>query len=270
MATSVPPHHRRRTQAQRAAATREALLDATVACLIEDGYATTTTSRVAERAGVSRGAHLHPFQTRSALVAAAIRHLSWRRGRELHAAVEGLPEGEGRVAAALDLLWATYSSPLFAAALELWSHARTDAELREHLVAVDRALDAETLGLAHRLVAVEQLLDLLGEDVLAARDDHVVIAAVDEQAPRLVEVADVARGHQAVGQQLLVLAARVAGERHDVADEDAPRRSGRHVVAVVVDDAHPRAPRRRSDALGRGEEVLGRGDRRVGDLGRAI
>ncbi len=61
----------RRSQAQRSAATREALLDATIACLVEDGYANTTTSKVAERAGVSRGAHLHHFQTRSALVAAA-------------------------------------------------------------------------------------------------------------------------------------------------------------------------------------------------------
>src|SRR4051812_28825958 len=151
MTTSVSHHRRRRTQAERSAATREALLDATIACLVEDGYANTTTSRVAERAGVSRGAHLHHFQTRSALVAAAVKHLSWRRGRELHDAVEDLPEGEGRVAAALDLLWATYSRPLFAAAMDLWAHARTDPELREHLVAVDRALDAETLQLARRL-----------------------------------------------------------------------------------------------------------------------
>jgi AcrR family transcriptional regulator len=54
----------RRSQAERSAATRDALLDATIVCLVEDGYANTTTSRVAERAGVSRGAHLHHFQTR--------------------------------------------------------------------------------------------------------------------------------------------------------------------------------------------------------------
>src|SRR3954463_12602687 len=105
MATSTRP---RRSQAQRSATTREALLDATVACLIEDGYANTTTSRVAERAGVSRGAHLHHFQTRSALVAAAIEHLSRRRGAELYAAASDLPEGRDRIAAGLDLLWDSY------------------------------------------------------------------------------------------------------------------------------------------------------------------
>src|SRR3954464_2789270 len=77
MATSASPQ--RRSQAERSATTREALLDATVACLIEDGYAHTTTSRVAERAGVSRGAHLHHFQTRTSLVAAAIAPLSCPR-----------------------------------------------------------------------------------------------------------------------------------------------------------------------------------------------
>src|SRR3954463_12947322 len=106
MATSATPQ--RRSQAERSATTREALLDATVACLIEDGYANTTTSRVAERAGVSRGAHLHPFPTRTALVAAAHEHLPRRRGAELYAAASDLPEGRGRIAAGLDLLWDSY------------------------------------------------------------------------------------------------------------------------------------------------------------------
>jgi AcrR family transcriptional regulator len=197
MATTASDHHRRRTQAERSAATREALLDATVACLIEDGYASTTTSRVAERAGVSRGAHLHHFQTRSALVAAAIRHLSWRRGRELHAAVEDLPEGEGRVAAALDLLWATYSSPLFAAALDLWSHARTDPELRERLVAVDRALDAETLGLARRLfpeAAAREDFEGLVETSLAAIRGLALENMLDPGGERSAELWPYTRG----------------------------------------------------------------------------
>jgi AcrR family transcriptional regulator len=149
MATSASPQ--RRSQAERSATTREALLDATVACLIEDGYAHTTTTRVAERAGVSRGAHLHHFQTRSALVAAAIEHLSRRRGAELYAAAEDLPAGRGRIAAGLDLLWTSYASPLFQAALDLWADARTDPELREHLIDVERVLDRQTVELARRI-----------------------------------------------------------------------------------------------------------------------
>lgn len=140
-----------RTQAERSAATREALLDATIVCLVEDGYANTTTARVAERAGVSRGAHLHHFQTRSALVAAAVEHLRGRRARELLAAADALPSGPERIAEGLDLLWSSYSSPLFQGALDLWSAGRTDAELREHLVTIEREFDRHTLQLARRL-----------------------------------------------------------------------------------------------------------------------
>jgi AcrR family transcriptional regulator len=141
----------RRSQAERSSATREALLDATIASLVEDGYASTTTSRVAERAGVSRGAHLHHFQTRQALVAAAIEHLARRRSAELLQAAEELPAGRERVAAGLDLVWSNYASPLFQAALDLWTCARTDAELRAHLIEVERELDRQTLELARRL-----------------------------------------------------------------------------------------------------------------------
>jgi AcrR family transcriptional regulator len=141
----------RRSQAERSAATRDALLDATIACLVEDGYANTTTSRVAERAGVSRGAHLHHFQTRQALMAAAMERLAERRGAELLAAAEGLPEGRERLVQGLDLLWASYANPLFQAALDLWSHARTDADLRERLVPVERRLDRQTLAITKQL-----------------------------------------------------------------------------------------------------------------------
>jgi AcrR family transcriptional regulator len=141
----------RRTQASRSAATREALLDAAISCLIEEGYANTTTSRVAERAGVSRGAHLHHFQTRNALVAAAVAELARRRHEELLAAGEALPDGPGRTLGGLDLLWAHYASPLFQAALDLWADARNDEELRAHLIEVERVLDRQTLELTRRL-----------------------------------------------------------------------------------------------------------------------
>jgi AcrR family transcriptional regulator len=140
-----------RTQAERSATTRQALLDATIACLVEEGYANTTTARVAERAGVSRGAHLHHFQTRSALVAAAVEHLRVRRAEELMAAADALPSGPERVTQALDLLWRSYTSPLFQGALDLWSAGRTDAELRSHLVKIERDFDRQTMELARRL-----------------------------------------------------------------------------------------------------------------------
>ena len=80
-------------------------------------------------------------------------------------------------------------------------------------------LDAERGGLDDLGVPADQILDLGGEHVLAAGDDHLVVAAADVEQAVLVEVADVARRHQPV-DDLLVAAAGVALEREGVADED--------------------------------------------------
>jgi AcrR family transcriptional regulator len=139
-ATQQP--RRRRTQQERRAATRAALLDATIECLIEYGYAGVTTTKIVERAGVSRGAQVHHFPTKAQLVADAVAHLANRMSEELAAEVATVPSGARRLDAVLDLLWQTHSGPLFQAALELWVAARTDVELRGHLVALERDINA--------------------------------------------------------------------------------------------------------------------------------
>ena len=115
-----------------------ALLDATIDCLIDYGYPGTTTARIAERAGVSRGAQIHHFHTKAGLVAEALHQLAERRASQLVPRLERLPAGDGRVTAGLDLLWDAHTDPLFDAALELWVAARTDDELRGHLAPVER------------------------------------------------------------------------------------------------------------------------------------
>jgi AcrR family transcriptional regulator len=132
----------RRTQAERSAETRERLLEATLACLVERGWAGTTTTVVAERAGVSRGAELHHFPTRGELLAAAVQHLAERRLEEYRRAVAALPAGSDPVAKGVELLWETFSDPTAYALLELVVAARTDPELRASLAPVARALDA--------------------------------------------------------------------------------------------------------------------------------
>jgi len=140
-----------RTQEQRSAATRAALLDATIDCLVDYGYAGTTTTRVAERAGISRGAQMHHFQRKAPLVVAALLRLAERRRRELlERAERELPE-DPDPAAALDILWSTFSGPLFTAALELWIAARTDPELAEHLLPAEREIGRGARAVARQL-----------------------------------------------------------------------------------------------------------------------
>jgi len=117
---------------------RHALLEAAVDSLVELGFAHTTTLEVQRRAGVSRGALLHYFPSKAALVVATIAHLAERRGRALKQRALELPTGAGRVDAVLDLLWESFAGPMFQVAIELRAAARTDAELRGALTPIER------------------------------------------------------------------------------------------------------------------------------------
>lgn len=140
--TSTRTH---RTQQQRREQTREALLDATITCLVELGYARTTVQEICARAGVSRGAQQHHFTTKAELMTSALEHLFDRLIAEVTTAAAALPPGRERLVTGIDLLWAAYSGTLSTAAMELWVAARTDDELREALLPVDRALGHATL-----------------------------------------------------------------------------------------------------------------------------
>src|SRR5262249_32964903 len=120
----------RRTQAERSAATKARLLDATIECVRDLGYARTTTPEIARRAGLSRGAQLHHYPTKAELVAGAIEHLVERRNREFREAFARVPAGADHYAAALDLLWSMLCGPLADAWREVALAPRADPGLR--------------------------------------------------------------------------------------------------------------------------------------------
>ena len=86
------PRRARRTQDERTAETRARVLDAAIECLIDEGYPGTTTKRIAERTGVSRGAQQHHFPKRHDLVIQAVTHLANRRLAELPRDLDEAPE----------------------------------------------------------------------------------------------------------------------------------------------------------------------------------
>lgn len=134
-----PTRRGRRTQQQRRDATREGLLGATVQCLVELGYAATTTLEIERRAQVSRGARIHHYATKGALLAAAVDHLYQRISDHYAQAFGALSPHESealRFRRGLGLLWEIYASPDYVAVLELNAAARTDADLAERLRAV--------------------------------------------------------------------------------------------------------------------------------------
>lgn len=123
-------HGAGRTQEERRTRTRTRLLDATVDCLVELGWSGTSTTEVAGRAGVSRGAQQHHYPTKMGLVAAAMEHLLERQRLAYEQAYAILPPERRNVEGALDLLWNVFRQPSALALLELSVAARTDDELK--------------------------------------------------------------------------------------------------------------------------------------------
>ncbi|RLV48190.1 TetR/AcrR family transcriptional regulator [Nocardioides mangrovicus] len=157
-------------QEQRSRATRRRLLEATVGCLVDHGYAGTSTTLVSERAGVSRGAQLHHYPSKADLVLAAVRHVSEQRGLELREAAASLPQGAGRTRAVLGMLGDHFTSPVFAAALELWVAARSDEPLRGEVAELEQQLGRDT----HRMT-----VELLGADESRPGERELVQATLD-------------------------------------------------------------------------------------------
>lgn len=119
----------RRRQAERTSATRRALIDATVASLVERGFARTTTTSIVRDAGVSLGALSHHFPSKNELMTATVAHLLQRRQEEFREQAAAVGDGEDRVEKVIDLLWTAFSGPTFVAWVELWVGGLRDPEL---------------------------------------------------------------------------------------------------------------------------------------------
>lgn len=118
----------RRTQADRTAETRQLLLQAAVGLLHEKGYSGTTTERIADEAGVSRGALRHHFPTRAALMAEIIGEVFEQETREYEDIRAKTGKGS-KVSDWPELLWGVLSRPSGMAVLEILQASRSDPEL---------------------------------------------------------------------------------------------------------------------------------------------
>src|SRR4051794_11432941 len=111
---------RRRTQQDRREATRNALLQATIQALVEQGDAGPPPRAVSARAGVSPGALQPHFASKQELVAEAIGYLSGELTAQL--IEHGVPSASSRqrlTEQLVDQLWQTLNGPLIVVAMEL-------------------------------------------------------------------------------------------------------------------------------------------------------
>lgn len=130
-------------QAQKSASTRNLIIEAAIKCFVDLGYARTTTTVIAERAGLSRGAMLHHFPSKLDIVRAAVEYLHAKRLRAFRKAMAKEPQSGDHVRQGIETYWAHVKHPLFVAFFELAVAARTDKELADILRPAQEAFERE-------------------------------------------------------------------------------------------------------------------------------
>lgn len=181
-------------------ATRRRIVAVAVELLINRGLAATTTVEVQRTGGFSRGALLHHFPTREAMLGATIRVLMERNELAVREAAAGLPPELDRVTRAVRVLGASIVRPSFVAELELWAAARTDHALREVLRAEEKRARRD----------LYRVVDDVFDADLVASDRYPMVASLTVQFLRGLAISDVLRGEGGATERLLMEWASVA------------------------------------------------------------
>jgi AcrR family transcriptional regulator len=119
---------RRRTQAERSAATQEKVVRAATECIAERGFSNTTMTEIARRAGVTWGAMQHQFGDKEAIIDAVIDRSLEEFARQMEGLRETEPELEARVHAFTERAWVVFKGPVYRAILSILLQHREKTE----------------------------------------------------------------------------------------------------------------------------------------------
>jgi AcrR family transcriptional regulator len=168
----------------RAGRTRALVIDETIACVVDEGFAAASARHIAERAGVTWGVIQYHFGDRAGLLMAVV-----DQGlTHLLQALELPANGKGgsvrqRAEALVEAAWSAFSSPTSLAALEILICTRCDRDARAqtHLIAIAEGLARLARQAVDGMDASKD--SRLGELIWATLQGLVVARLVDAQAP---------------------------------------------------------------------------------------
>jgi AcrR family transcriptional regulator len=130
----------------KSARTRARILDCALRLFAAIGYGEATNARIAQEAGLTRGAMLYHFPTREALVEAAAEHIHAVRSALMAKAAAQPPAGDDLAERAIEAYWELLGEPAFVAFAELESVARTDPAIAVFLAPHQAAFDRAQIG----------------------------------------------------------------------------------------------------------------------------
>ena len=165
-------------QAEKSEMTRASILEATVQCLVQIGYAQTTAEKIAAQAGVSRGAMTHHFKSRAMVFNAAAKYIIEKRAQEYERLIAGISVAPGTLPTekhmreTMTVCHRYYASPTFVALHELLRGARTDKALKRAMTALEKSLDQKISDAMLKrfpyLAAVEETREMLMDLIMSS------------------------------------------------------------------------------------------------------
>lgn len=118
----TPPRSQATRPQDRADRTRALVIEETIRCIREDGFAAASTRRIIERAGVSSGVIQYHFGDREGLLTAVIDHALVTLAEsmnELAEAVGGIVDTDERMHALAEAAWTVFFNPASMTAMEI-------------------------------------------------------------------------------------------------------------------------------------------------------
>ncbi|WP_338079826.1 TetR/AcrR family transcriptional regulator [Antrihabitans stalactiti] len=141
--------------------TRALLLDAAIDSLVDVGYGKASIADIAARAGVTRGAQVHHFRTRTELFAHVIEHLAERQTEAVQDRAAALPPSTTPAEIVVELVSAAFSGELGKASMELFTSVGGEDDLRDNMLRAQRELTNGLLETCARLIGSDVATDRL-------------------------------------------------------------------------------------------------------------
>jgi AcrR family transcriptional regulator len=199
-------------------ATRDRVIAATIACILDGGYYRASTNEIARKAGVTWGVIQHYFGTREGLMLAVLEEGAHRFADSLGDVRIEADDAEGRMGQLLDIFCSHYNRPEYLADLQILLNMdrdpRTSGKVRQTMRDVAERSNAHVRRLLHEALGApaeipdlattvflvmrgfglsQQLHDTMAYDSLAPKQDRMaqqrrllagILAPFFEQAER--------------------------------------------------------------------------------------
>lgn len=144
---------KRQNQEERSRQTQARVTQATIECILEKGIRATSTVDIARLAGVSRGALVHHYPSKTLLMQAALEDLLSREVESVRDMATQVKAGELNFDNLLQALHEHFKGDLYMVTLEYLTNARTDPDIMKVLVTLGSKFNDSLEQIWEQLVA---------------------------------------------------------------------------------------------------------------------